>query len=553
MFNGSYQGRLWQLSLQTETCALLYNVSFNNYQNLTETQPFGTSGWGRCGSEEDDSEESKRFVLATGGRLSDPELNSTKPLAGNFTFMICKATAQLENRQVRVATNGSVLEVVGLESESLDGTTASGSLSATIANGLLNRTLESFYAAFAYIVDFGQGTAFSSLGADVPRVLPSNSSFSNWTWDRHGGNVYDYVWYYMNVTVPEPDPAAFMDASLLTLALRQATVLTSTQIVNKYLLVDGDGSQETDGRLASNEQRLRVREVSLWLTEAILAVIIILMAVLLWIRPRGFGPSDTNTLAGLAVILHKSPSFKRSLRGRDSLSSEALEASLVGQEYRALLEDHSVQATSAPQGAPAEAGNFPKHSPKQGVNSDELATDVAKPWRPLAFRLPITIAILAVPLCLVAALEAVYQHSEAESLGLGVVDAHEYIRYTWALVPAAIMTATRSLHSLVDFPVRLVAPYQQLKTRPAATADGIHLNYLGLLTIISLVRSLINKHWAVTATGLVMLIAPFLTIVVSGLYYTDAFSLEISSTIQYSNVFNMNYNFNDSYSRDHSR
>lgn len=538
-FNGSYQGRLWQLSLQTDTCVLLYNISFNNYENLTETQPFGTSDWARCGDQEDDSEESKRFVLATGGRYSDPELNSTKPLAGNFTFLVCKATARLESREVRVATNGSVLDVVGLESEVSDDANANGSLSATIANSLLNSTLDSFYSAFAYIVYFNHGTAFSSLGADTPEVLPSDSSFSNWTWDRHNGNVYNYVWYFMNVTVPEPDPAAFMDTSLLTLAIRQATTLASTQFVNKYLLVDGDDLREIDGQLASNEQRLRVREVSLWLSEAILVLIVLIMAALLWIRPRGFGPSDTSTLAGLAYVLHQSPSLEQSLKGRNSLSSEALEASLSGQEYSALLQDYSVQATSAPQRASG------KLSSKLESENQELVDLIEKPWRPWAFRLPITVAILAAPLCLVAALEAVYQHSEAMRLGLAVVDAHEYVRYTWVLIPAAVMTATRSLYSLVDFPVRLVAPYQQLKARPATAATNLNLNYLGLLTIISLIRSLRHKHWAVTATGLVMLVAPFLTIVVSGLYYTDAFSLELSSTIHYSNVLNTTVNFND--------
>ncbi|KAK7731300.1 hypothetical protein SLS57_001236 [Botryosphaeria dothidea] len=124
---------------------------------------------------------------------------------------------------------------------------------------------------------------------------------------------------------------------------------------------------------------------------------------------------------------------------------------------------------------------------------------------------------------IIAALDVLYRFSQ---LHTGIIDlgsASTYVTYAFTTIPAFVLASIGLMFAGFDFNVRLFQPYHVLRHVGSKTSDrkALFLDYLGKVRLHCLWSALRHRHIPVVASSIGMMAAPFLTIVVSGLYHTS--------------------------------
>ncbi|KAL1392124.1 hypothetical protein HDK64DRAFT_335025 [Phyllosticta capitalensis] len=319
--------------------------------------------------------------------------------------------------------------------------------------------------------------------------------------------------------------------------LKKATTslfsMVTAQMAKHELMYPAEESKE--GTCYSTEQRLRVRGLSLYLMAALLVLKIAVALVMFQIAPRNFAPRDPATIGDLALILANSPSLLDRLRHQGSSDVDDIRAHLMGIKCQSKIEDVGDSHRFL-----VEIFTESRHVEK--ATEKENAT--IKRWRPLSIN-PFFKILVALSLILVAVvLEILYWRSE-KSNGLAQVDAQGYIRFVWVYIPAIVMLTVQTLIGTVAFSTVFIFPFHVLRTKYSSTRDDILREYVSMTAFQSLLKSAMNRHFPVILMAVTMLLAPLLTIVVSGLYTAQGVELHQLVTLSTVNQFNSSYQADD--------
>ena len=116
-------------------------------------------------------------------------------------------------------------------------------------------------------------------------------------------------------------------------------------------------------------------------------------------------------------------------------------------------------------------------------------------------------------------LEVTYQMSK--NGGLAESSRNKYVRYLWRIVPTAILTVIATLFNMLDFQVQSLESYRVLHRGDATAKQSIFRNSTGKTPVEAIFEGFRFRQKAVAATALSALLAPFLTIVASGLFVEE--------------------------------
>ncbi|GKZ37496.1 hypothetical protein AbraIFM66950_009046 [Aspergillus brasiliensis] len=314
-----------------------------------------------------------------------------------------------------------------------------------------------------------------------------------------------------------------LDASILEKVSRPTFNAMAAQIARQYFLPSAD--EDFAGTYSAHTQRVVVRELSVRIMEATLAVLIVLTAAL-WIwRPVRCTSRDPGTIAGLASILARSPNVSERLAG--SKNTKDLVTSLSDGRFYTRVTDNDGWRTF-------------------GIEEDQKATEATRPgvssgtltwWRPISVKVWWWIISIILPLLIIAGLETSYQVSARQN-GLGTVNSGGYIHYVWAYLPALIFLITRIFFDCIHFSAMVFQPYLELRQGGVTAPGSLMENHLSKLTLLSFLTAIKRKQWAVCATALTVLLAPALTVAVSGLYSTQNIAYTRPASIARTDTFN---------------
>ena len=123
---------------------------------------------------------------------------------------------------------------------------------------------------------------------------------------------------------------------------------------------------------------------------------------------------------------------------------------------------------------------------------------------------------MTLPLIIVASLEATYQVSYARD-GLDDAPSNPYWHYVWTWIPASTMTVVSLLYSSLTWSVVLLDPYSILRTHSVAAQHTLCQGNLPKSSVQLTCQALRYRRYALLAASVSALLAPLLTIVVSGL------------------------------------
>jgi hypothetical protein len=318
------------------------------------------------------------------------------------------------------------------------------------------------------------------------------------------------------------------NAPMLQAAVQRSYRIIAAQIAKQNLMLPAD--ETIPGTQTFTTQRIFIRQLSLRIMEVAFSILIIVTLIVVVSRPCRSTPEDMSTIGRLAIVMAQSPSFVKIMRGLGSTNIKRIGSWLSGQNFRTVI---------------AEGGSIPSRFSIEPLGEDSSSAERTREreeekidwWRPLPIRLIPRLGTLLVTALIVVALEVLLYFSRRDN-GLAVVNTSNYDHYAWTYIPGVVMSSLHLLYGVIDFSTRVVQPYVQLKKRPSTAGKTIFVNYLSHLTVIAAWKSILNKHFMVLSTAVTMLLAPFLTIVASGLFTAAAVPYHKTAIVTRGNTLN---------------
>jgi len=332
---------------------------------------------------------------------------------------------------------------------------------------------------------------------------------------RIGGSSYDEFFGVM-ISTWTRSPIEYLDPAILSNDTQRLFKAVGNQIAARHFT--RDTASTTAGSYRATQSRIVLLNLSLRVVEAGIVTVIVcallMIAYLPWV-PRARAGDGT---AILAAVLARSGRLKISLKGSGIKSDKHMTQSLADQTFACMdqisVDDDLLQAYSS------------SNSAKIVISADGCCF-----WRPLPLTKPMKAIILVIPLAIIASLELTcYMSHKSHNIGLAAVPSNHKWHYAWTRTPALVMTITKLLCQSVTSAISLLDPYSRLRKQTSTsdrTLGGSHLSKTALQLCYESLRS---RRWALLATALSALVGPFLTIVVSGLFFIQAGSLSLDAT-----------------------
>lgn len=322
--------------------------------------------------------------------------------------------------------------------------------------------------------------------------------------------IFDrYQWYnLLNLTEPRRTMADWASTTLVT-EISQ-TVWPALAAFSVRMERVNASNQTLQGTATSTKSRLCIQELSLRLMEALLALLA-LLSISLYLLFPGVLYRDPGPVGSHALILAKSQPLRSILVDGGLASNKNLDSRLRG--YTAsfptprTVNDPTVAVT------PTTRDTSDDTTPSQPTKDN---TDQAKWWQPLTGSTWFRIALFATTVAVIVVLEVLFQISKKHH-GIANVVLDGYQKYTWTYIPTLVMALIGLTFAAADATARLLHPFQLLRRGDAAFKEMLY-DPASQLTLAAIVHAVRKRHIALLASMLTALMAPFLTIVTSGLY-----------------------------------
>jgi hypothetical protein len=438
-----------------------------DYTGRIDTYPIGRVILEQCPG----TNQSKLFVVFGQVSVSAPLINNGIGIVHSFnsTVLICTPDHALQEALVTTDFAGTLIDI-GVPKT-------------------LNRSL---------ISPWDLWSAFNtSLVAAAPTFLEDPDSV-----DTHGGYSYDNFISALLATWSRQS-ADYLNPDTLMRDLRQLYTASASQIANRYMKVDS--MTVASGSYKTTQTRVTLRGTAFAITEVGLTMLIICTCLVLIFSPCSSSLSTTATLASLAVTIHGTDQLKSELCGSGKLPLSHIRNSLSGKSIS--LNGHDTNKSNSIQ----------LHKSKAiRPTSSATAAGVITWWIPVAFSMYVKIAVFTLPLAIVACLETTYRISR-KGHGLDDAPVNQYWHYAWTWIPASTMTLVSLLYSSVSWSVALLEHYSTLRARSVAAQRVLGQWSLSKPSIQLSYQGLRYKRYALLTAGVSGLLAPLLTIIVSGL------------------------------------
>lgn len=323
--------------------------------------------------------------------------------------------------------------------------------------------------------------------------------------------------YWLVSSKPNEVEPFFKNETLLSQTVKRPITSIAANIAHQYLLEPS--SSTIQGTVNTTKRRLYVRDLSFGLMAGILVLFIVISALLgIVYFPVRACSRDPGSIAGLATVLARSPQFMSEVMGIGSKPGSDLKTLIADRQYStAVTGDGSFSITP--------------YAERALTNDRAEAIDSIEWWRPLSAKMPMRILTFATPLVLIAALEALYQHSRKSGGIATIQDEESYLRYTWAYIPALAMLIVRILFFSLEFSARTLLPYSALRRGGSSATTSILEDKHRKIAIYGFFDALRKKQWALAAAILSVLVSFILPIAVSGLYNTNMLTLKTRSSL----------------------
>lgn len=292
----------------------------------------------------------------------------------------------------------------------------------------------------------------------------------------------------------------------------------AAQLANIYLLTDNNENAQplVEGTISKTESRLFARQIPIRIMQGAGGLMILLVAVILFVRPRGVVPRDIDSIAAVAAILARSPELEARLRGTGHKSLE---------ELREILAPHKYMTTT---GHDNGARSFAVHMlSRSGTELNKLSDDNSSAFHNIKWVQPFILRRFGMALTILASIAAIVTleillSQSRKHDGLSTVDDSSATRYSWLYAPVLVFLLLATLFNIMDFEVEFTESFHALARADCDARSSMLWYPLRHVSVHATYSGLRHGRFALTAASISALLAPFLTIVVSGLFTSKA-------------------------------
>jgi hypothetical protein len=320
---------------------------------------------------------------------------------------------------------------------------------------------------------------------------------------------------------------ALMDLAILTSASTTIFNSISTQLILQMLMNPNNGTTVI-GSINSVQSRLWVQPVATGVLCAVFVLMAGISTVLMFIRPWNVAIREPGSVLATTELLASSPDLRNILTGFGhaplSRARKALNGWLFVTCTHPEMTSSGVQVTARYEKITEES---------QGLVPETAITW----WRPFASRSWFHGLAVAVPLLMIAFLEAIQRISDKQQ---GFVNIHTQRSLSLSTyLPAFLAICLRLMYSSLESIAAVFSPFTAMNPGPAPTSRSLSLNYLTKAGPHAWFVSLTKRHYALTAILTANFLAAFLTIVVSGLYSESMVPFTASISLRQIDEFNL--------------
>lgn len=417
-------------------------------------------------------EEARFFVISLGKTVATYDRSTLDPNYINMSNILCQPDYGISPAMITLDLNGSTISIPNV----------------TLADDELHHKLPGL-SSLDLVNLWGSSTTVN--GLSILEVL---------TTMLRGSNSSDLI----------------SNSSLLSKGVEQIYRSITAQIAKIYLM--SPTSEPRNTAVLVSEDRLVIRKPIYGIIQGLLLCLVVLTTGLVLLVPTDTLSCNPGSVGGSFMTLARCPDLTTSLRGMGACHLTILRQK-VGFSQLWLTERASTQA-----------GQGFRISAQPSLDTDAAAPRLAQRetenprwYIPPSVRLPVRLFLMAAIFLIIAALDVLYRFSQ---LHTGIIDlgsASTYVTYAFTTIPAFALASIGLMFAGFDFNVRLFQPYHVLRHVGSKTSDrkALFLDYLGKVRLHCLWSALRHRHIPVVASSIGMMAAPFLTIVVSGLYHTS--------------------------------
>jgi len=314
---------------------------------------------------------------------------------------------------------------------------------------------------------------------------------------------------------PDFEIEDLMNSTWLEVQSKEAYQQLSAQIAGLYLVSSNGTTNNLQGSISRNINRLVVRQLPTRLMQAISAVMFLLTLVMVFTMPYNVVPRSVESIAGVAAILARSPALNEILRNTGHLDMQQLSKVLADHCYVSTVTDTSEGRTFSIQVISNAGVTTPPAS----------KTDSIKWAAPLVLHRVAMSLTLLLAVAVIIILEVLYQKSQANS-GIANVNVTNFEKYSWVYIPTTVLVLLATTFNVLDFELEFSDPYHELARRGYASAESSLLwDPLRSVSISTTYQAFRHSRFALVASSLCAIMAPMLTILVSGLFTTNTVPL----------------------------
>lgn len=429
----------------------------------------------------------------------------------NISAVICVSSYSLVDSQIQVQGDSVTIDTPAIVS--------SPGVSASPLQNFSNADLLSAFEGSLSTVNnmFPDDVIALKVGTDTTSDFNANDMF-----------------YLMLEAIGSSNISSLLDPNQLASATQSIFKGLTVQYARQNLLVPA--SDSLIGRRSYSENRLHVRGLTVWLMGVSLILLTGLCMLVILLRPRDVVSKDPDSILAMCTLLASSKGLGQALRSTGHLARADLKRRFFTSSYQTRLGSTSDKATSF--------SLEPRHSARLGPDSSNVpsANQKFEYWRPLSIRRPIIVLTFALPLLLVATLEAL-QYVSNKNNGITSVNgiSSDGYQVLASYFPAAIMLLVALLIKSFDFTVLTLTPYSALSRGPVLATRSIARNALGKLPLMALFLSLKRRHVGAALSTTAASVASFLTIVVSGLYTIEVVPQSVQFSTSRADQFNTSW------------
>lgn len=336
---------------------------------------------------------------------------------------------------------------------------------------------------------------------DLFSIFPATSPDTNWTRLRNPGDF---------------------ETSTVEAAFLKAHTLVSAQVAKRYFMATTE--QELRGNTTSVIPRLLLRDTAFWPVESIL-ILCLALSLFLIFQPHSLSsPVHSSSINCMAMALSINSSLTHPLSGTGTLWLSGIRSLLADRKFFFHVSERSILQ---------QPGTKSEKWPENEIRSNE---DLPSWYRPFVFTWTSRVLLIAIPLGVLVGLEATLQYSRTND-GIADVSQDQSVHFAWYYIPAVIMAGIGLASTALDFSVKLLSPYYTLHRHPVSAQLATSEDFLAKTSLHAAITAGKRRQPAIVMASIAAILAPYLTIIVAGVFSPFQVPLYVDTDLGLSDSF----------------